>query len=149
MLDVSGSMEGNLPLLRDAAAQLFSRLGPDDVARVGSFGHEIVISPAFTHEPDELQAAAPQTIAPDAPTFLWCALDAAMHAFGNSDDKRRMILVLSDGKDSGPHAFQLVRSLSTGPFPDIQTRPTSHAVEHRRRTKLGRGVEATRADEVA
>ena len=40
MLDVSGSMEGNLPLLRAAAEQLFARLRPDDVARVGTFGHD-------------------------------------------------------------------------------------------------------------
>src|SRR4029079_2130662 len=37
MLDVSGSMEGNLQLLRDASDELFSRLGRDDLARVGSF----------------------------------------------------------------------------------------------------------------
>src|SRR5213075_976239 len=42
MLDVSGSMEGNLPLLRAASAQLFARLLPDDVARVGTFGHEVL-----------------------------------------------------------------------------------------------------------
>src|SRR6187431_984012 len=41
MLDVSGSMEGNLPLLRAGADQLFSRLRPDDVARVGTFGHSV------------------------------------------------------------------------------------------------------------
>ena len=35
MLDVSGSMEGNLPLLRAAAEQLFARLRPDDAVRVG------------------------------------------------------------------------------------------------------------------
>ena len=34
MLDVSGSMEGNLSLLRAASEQLFARLGPNDVARV-------------------------------------------------------------------------------------------------------------------
>src|SRR5262245_18651553 len=55
MLDVSGSMEGNLSLLRAASAQLFSRLRPDDETRVGAFGHEITISPAFTREPKELQ----------------------------------------------------------------------------------------------
>src|SRR5215217_2491554 len=33
MLDVSGSMEGNLPLLQDAAEELFGRLRPDDRAR--------------------------------------------------------------------------------------------------------------------
>src|SRR5262245_21857429 len=37
MLDVSGSMEGNLPLLREAAEQLFTRLRPDDLVRVGTF----------------------------------------------------------------------------------------------------------------
>src|SRR5687767_15538570 len=31
MLDVSGSMEGNLQLLRDAGRQLFSRLLPEDL----------------------------------------------------------------------------------------------------------------------
>src|SRR5258705_9102823 len=51
MLDVSGSMEGNLPVLRSAASQLFARLRPDDVARVGTFGHEVTISPSFTHDP--------------------------------------------------------------------------------------------------
>src|SRR2546428_8532088 len=59
MLDVSGSMHGNLPLLRGAAEQLFARLRPDDLARVGAFGHEITISPSFTHDPDELRAALP------------------------------------------------------------------------------------------
>src|SRR5688572_16826262 len=41
MLDVSGSMEGNLPLLRAAAAELFTRLRPDDLARVGTFGRDV------------------------------------------------------------------------------------------------------------
>src|SRR6187397_1246802 len=41
MLDVSGSMSGNLLLLRAAAGQLFPRLGEQDVARIGSFGHEV------------------------------------------------------------------------------------------------------------
>ena len=38
MLDVSGSMEGNLPILREGSNALFARLRPDDFARVGSFG---------------------------------------------------------------------------------------------------------------
>ena len=106
MLDVSGSMEGNLPLLRAAAAQLFARLRKDDVARVGSFGNEVTISPSFTHDPRELNAALPTTIAPDAPTPLWRAIDQAMDAFGEEDDRRKVILVLSDGKDSGPTSFR-------------------------------------------
>lgn len=106
MLDVSGSMEGNLPLLRAAGAQLFARLRPEDVTRIGSFGHEITISPSFTHDLNELRAALPGAIAPDAPTPLWRAIDKALDAFGDADDRRPVILVLSDGKDSGPMSFR-------------------------------------------
>jgi VWFA-related protein len=105
MLDVSGSMEGNLPLLRAGAEQLFARLRADDVARVGAFGHEVVISPLFTRDPADLRAALPRMIATDAPTPLWRAIDEALDAFGPASDERSVILVLSDGKDSGPTGF--------------------------------------------
>jgi VWFA-related protein len=106
MLDVSGSMQGNLPLLRAAATQLFARLLADDVARIGSFGREVTIGPSFTRNPEELAAALPTTIAPDAPTPLWRAIGEALDAFGDADDRRKVILVLSDGKDSGPIGFR-------------------------------------------
>jgi Ca-activated chloride channel family protein len=105
MLDVSGSMEGNLSLLRAAAEQLFARLRTDDVARVGTFGHEIVLSPSFTRDLNQLRMALPSAIAGDAPTPLWRALDAAMDGFGHDRAERPVILVLSDGKDSGPIGF--------------------------------------------
>jgi Ca-activated chloride channel family protein len=106
MLDVSGSMSGNLPLLRDAASQLFGRLLADDAARVGSFGHDVVISSSFTRDVSQLRAALPTSIAPDAPTPLWRALDDAMNAFPSEIEERRVVLVLSDGKDSGPIGFR-------------------------------------------
>jgi Ca-activated chloride channel family protein len=106
MLDVSGSMEGNLPLLRAAAAELFARLRPDDLARVGTFGRDVAISAAFTRDAGTLGAALPDAISPDAPTPLWRALDEAMEAFGREGDERRVVLVLSDGKDSGPIGFR-------------------------------------------
>jgi Ca-activated chloride channel family protein len=112
MLDVSGSMEGNLPLLRTAAQQLFERLGPQDVTRVGTFGHEIAISPSFTRNVDELRMALPQKIAPDAPTPLWRALNEALDAFEQEGDARPVILVLSDGKDSGLFDFSQRRPVS-------------------------------------
>ena len=102
MLDVSGSMEGNLGLLRTAAEQLFARLRPDDVVRIGSFGHDIAISPQFSRNVDELRRALPAAIVPDAPTPLWRAIDEALAAFGSDGGARPVILVLSDGKDSGP-----------------------------------------------
>ena len=108
MLDVSGSMEGNLPLLRNATEQLFARLRPDDLVRVGTFGRDVEISPVFTRDVTLLRAALPKMIAPDAPTPLWRALDKAIDAFGEDEgDARPVILVLSDGKDSGIFDFSM------------------------------------------
>jgi Ca-activated chloride channel family protein len=101
MLDVSGSMEGNLPLLREASDALFERLRPDDLVRVGSFGQEVLISEPFTRDVNELRDFVPRHIAPDAPTPLWRALDKAIDAFGKEQDERRAILVMTDGKDTG------------------------------------------------
>jgi VWFA-related protein len=163
MLDVSGSMVGNLPLLHAASTQLIGRLRPDDAARVGTFGHQVEISPTFTKDARVLRDALPELIMQDAPTPLWRGIDAALDAFkgidrrsdsGNgagdgrtgaggsrdagrrsdrdeferranerrgeagaapaeprsegpaNDDIRNVILVLSDGKDSGPVGFR-------------------------------------------
>src|SRR3954471_11137536 len=106
MLDVYGSMEGNLPLLRASADQLFTRLRPEDVIRVGTFGHEIAISAAFTHDVNELRQSLPGAIAPDAPTPLWRAIDNAIDGFRDGGEARPVVLVLSDGKDTGPESFR-------------------------------------------
>src|SRR5687767_12208718 len=78
MLDTSGSMTGNLPVLRAAAVQLFTRLRPDDRARVGHFGDRIHISPVFTNDVDELIRAMWLDVEPGGPTPLWMAINAAM-----------------------------------------------------------------------
>jgi Ca-activated chloride channel family protein len=106
MLDISGSMSGNLPLLRAAGAQLFMRLRPDDVARVGTFGREVTISSEFTHDADQLNRAMPASIPADAPTPLWRALDQALDVLKERDDRRPVILVLSDGKDADAFGFR-------------------------------------------
>jgi VWFA-related protein len=108
LLDVSGSMAGNLQLLRESSEELFKRLRPDDAIRLGTFGHDVTISPAFTRDPTELRASLPRAIAPDAPTPLWRAADDALTIFKSreEDDGRPVILVLSDGKDSGPIGFR-------------------------------------------
>ncbi|MFB3854701.1 MAG: VWA domain-containing protein [Vicinamibacterales bacterium] len=104
MLDVSGSMYGNVALLRAASRQLLARLGPEDQARLGTFGNEVFISPTFTNDAAALIAALPTEIPASAPTPLWNALDKALDAFEGVQG-RRVILVLSDGKDSGPIKF--------------------------------------------
>jgi len=104
MLDTSGSMYGNLPLLREAGRQLFARLRADDQVRVGTFGADITLSPTFTNDPASLDAALPAMIPESAPTPLWSALNTALDGFPEGGG-RRVVLVLSDGKDSGPIKF--------------------------------------------
>src|SRR6187401_989209 len=48
LIDISGSMAGNLPILRQACLQLINHLIEGDLARVGTFGQEVLISPTFT-----------------------------------------------------------------------------------------------------
>jgi len=105
LLDVSGSMEGNLGLLRAGADELFTRLRDDDRVRVGTFGNGVDLGPPFTGDLREMRAALPRRISPDAPTPLWRAVDEALTAFGTEREMRSVILVLSDGKDSGPLGF--------------------------------------------
>jgi VWFA-related protein len=101
LLDVSGSMHGNLPLLRGATDQLFRHLGMDDVARLGTFGRQVNISPEFTQDAPALLATLPREIEPDAPTPLWRAVDEAMSLFNKEDsEKRHIVLVLTDGQDN-------------------------------------------------
>jgi Ca-activated chloride channel homolog len=105
MLDVSGSMEGNLELLRAASDQLFARLSPTDRVRLGTFGADIEISESFTSDPQEMRAALPDHIPSEVPTPLWQAMEEAMDGFEDTGAERPVILVLSDGQDSGPRGF--------------------------------------------
>ena len=104
LLDVSGSMSGNVALVRAATEQLFAQLRPDDEVKVGTFGETIEIMPAFTNDLIELRAAVPAHIPESAPTPLWRAVDRALGEFGDASG-RRVVLVLSDGKDSRSYSF--------------------------------------------
>jgi len=104
MLDMSGSMLGNLPMLRQSAVQMFTRLLPDDKARVGSFGDRITITPTFTSNQDTLIRALYLDLQPGGPTPLWGAVNAAMTGLARVDG-RRVVLVLSDGRDTGSSPF--------------------------------------------
>jgi len=105
LIDLSGSMRGNLGLFRRATAALISGLMPGDLARIGTFGHEIKILPAFTADVNTLLAALPTDMPPGAPTPLWTTVDRVITEFGEAPPGRRVVLVFSDGKDGGPAAF--------------------------------------------
>ena len=118
LLDVSTSMIGNLPLLRKATTELLSRIGPDDLVRIGTFGQDITFSPKFTNDRNELLAALPTEISDQANTPMWTALDKAMSEFQGIEG-RRVILLLSDGRDTGPPRMFRDRYLS---FPAVLDR---------------------------
>ena len=102
LLDLSGSMAENLSIVRRACLDLLAHLGPGDVAKLGMFGQTIAFSPAFTRDPAQLISLLPKSIPSTAPTPLWRAIDEAMNAVRPATSGRRVILVLSDGKDTGP-----------------------------------------------
>jgi VWFA-related protein len=100
MLDTSGSMVGNIPLLRSSAVQMFTRLMPADKARLGNFGNQISLSPKFTNVQDDLIRWLWSELDAGGPTPLWAAVNVAMTAMSQMEG-RRVVLVLSDGKDTG------------------------------------------------
>jgi Ca-activated chloride channel family protein len=104
-------MIGNIDVLRRAAVQMFTRLLPGDKARVGNFGDRIVISPTFTNDVDTLIRALYLDLQPGGPTPLWGAVNAAMASLAHLDG-RRVVLVLSDGKNTG---LRTVNGLPSGP----------------------------------
>jgi Ca-activated chloride channel family protein len=114
MLDTSGSMAGNLSVLRSAAVQMFTRLLPADKARVGHFGERIAMSPTFTNDVNELIRSLWLDLEPGGPTPLWGAVNAAMAAMSKMTG-RRVVLVLSDGKNTG---LRTVNGVATGPSLD-------------------------------
>ena len=110
LIDISGSMAGNLPLLGNACVEMVSALAPNDLARIGTFGTEILISPKFTRDARELLSFLPRSVPRNEPTPLWDAVVQGIKEFDTSGaEGRRVIMVLSDSKDTGPqkmgHAF--------------------------------------------
>jgi Ca-activated chloride channel family protein len=102
MLDTSGSMTGNLELVKNAAEKFVIRLLPIDRARIGSFSDKIDISPTFTSNRDDLIRYLHEDIDYGNPTRLWDAIDKSMSALLH-EPNRRVVLVFTDGDDTDSH----------------------------------------------
>jgi VWFA-related protein len=115
MMDMSGSQEAGGEWMREAGHALVDALLPADRARIGTFGHEIAISPRLTGNPAYLQRVLAEEIWPGGGTPLWQALDRAMTSLAN-ESGRRVVLVLTDGMDSQGvgYARLLARSIREG-----------------------------------
>jgi Ca-activated chloride channel family protein len=100
MLDTSASMTGNLKLLGEAAEQFLIRLLPKDKGMVGAFNDKIEFFPAtFTSDRDRLIASLKELDFGN-PTRLYDAVAASMDRL-HQVDGRRVVLVFTDGDDTG------------------------------------------------
>jgi Ca-activated chloride channel family protein len=100
MLDTSASMTGNLTLLEQAAEQFLIRMLPADKGLVGAFNDKIEFFPSnFTHDRDRLITAL-RELDFGNPTRLYDAIAASMDRLYKIDG-RRVVLVFTDGDDTG------------------------------------------------
>jgi len=111
MLDTSGSMTGNIRLLKDASVQLFTHLLPGDKARVGNFGDRIIVSPRFTNDQNELIRWLWTDLEPGGATPLWGAINVGMTALEHVDG-RRVVLVFTDGYDASAREFVTLKDVT-------------------------------------
>jgi Ca-activated chloride channel homolog len=103
MLDTSASMTGNLKLLGQAAEQFVLRMLPKDKGLVGAFNDKIEFLPAtFTNDRDKLIGSL-RDLDFGNPTRLYDAVAASMDRL-HKIDGRRVVLVFTDGDDTGSRA---------------------------------------------
>lgn len=110
LLDRSASMQTNFRLVEVAAGEFIKALLPEDKVRIGSFATRIQLDPRdFTSDRGELLTILRTELQPAGPTPLWNAVSVAVTALRHQD-RRRVILVFTDGIDSpmggrsvGPH----------------------------------------------
>ena len=114
LLDVSGSMSGNLALAQEAASGLAHRLRPDDrLAVAGVSSHVVGIKP-LTNDRARI-AESIRTLETGGPTALYEAMYIMLRELERSRHSgpaigRQAMIVLSDGIDTASHVdFEFVR----------------------------------------
>jgi Ca-activated chloride channel family protein len=98
LLDTSGSMEGRLSLARSAAIQFLDGLRTDDVAAVYRFDSKVEVIQEFSPSRDLADMA--YGLRADGMTVLNDAIVRAAADLARRPEKRRAIIVLSDGADT-------------------------------------------------
>ena len=101
LIDMSGSMEGHFLRVRAATREFVKALQPDDRVRIGTFGDEVTLSPHLTGDKALLARVIDEETWPGGGTPMWSAAYDAMGSLRN-EPGRRVILILTDGADSGP-----------------------------------------------
>jgi Ca-activated chloride channel family protein len=99
MLDFSFSMTTHLELLKAATEQFVLRMLPLDRGQVGAFSDKIQFSGEFTSDRDDLIAAL-KDLQFGNPTRLYDAIDASLDLLQGVEDRRKIVLVFTDGDDT-------------------------------------------------
>lgn len=114
LLDVSGSMAGNLALAQEAASGLADRLRPDDrLAVAGVSSHVVGVKP-LTNDRARI-AESIRSLKAGGPTALYEAMYIMLRELERSRPdgsamRRQAMIVLSDGIDTASHVdFEFVR----------------------------------------
>lgn len=98
LLDSSGSMEERVSLARSAAIQFLDRLRTDDVTAIYNFDSKISLVQDFSNSRDIYEGVF--DIKSNGMTVLNDAIYKAAEELGKRAEKRRAIIVLSDGADT-------------------------------------------------
>lgn len=102
LLDFSGSMEDRASLARSAAARFLGGLRDEDVAAVYRFDSKALTLQEFGHARDLAPVVYEER--PDGRTALFDAIVLASKDLSQRNEKRRAIVVLSDGIDTSSKA---------------------------------------------
>jgi Ca-activated chloride channel family protein len=98
LLDVSGSMEGRVSMARAAAIRFLDGLRAEDTAAVYSFHRKVELVQDFSQSRDLSPIA--YNLAAKGETALHDAIVRAATDLASRPEKRRAIIVLSDGADT-------------------------------------------------
>lgn len=98
LLDTSGSMEVRVSSARAAAIQFLSRLRADDKASIYNFSSKVELVQDFSNSRDIREQAF--DLKADGMTALNDAIYKAVEVLSKRPEKRRAIIVLSDGADT-------------------------------------------------
>ncbi|CAN5343531.1 hypothetical protein BH20ACI1_BH20ACI1_03640 [soil metagenome] len=98
LLDTSGSMEQRVSMARSAAINFLDGLRPDDVAAIYNFDSKVSLVQDFSNSRDISQRIF--DLKADGYTALNDAVYQAANELGKRAEKRKAIIVLSDGADN-------------------------------------------------
>jgi VWFA-related protein len=101
VLDVSGSMSGWLPDVKDGSGSFIALMNPGDTASVTTFAADIQLEQSFTDNQTALIAAIGDiSLRPEFGSLVYDALQGAIDSIVAQMNNRAVILV-SDGIDTG------------------------------------------------